>query len=161
MATFLVDIDGVLRNLVGASDQVYHEFYPDHEPVITNSYALADRYPMWGEDCYRILFEERVEDVFLNYAEPYPGAIDALNNLHNIPGRETILLSKQSGPRIHNTLRWLADHAVDPAIKPLFLPDEMTKGEFIASLQINPKELVMFDDCLNELESAGGGGCAA
>lgn len=146
-----IDIDGTVRDLVGAIDRLYLEQFPGDELGNTNVYDLSLRYPRWGEDIWDIVFREHVDRLFLHDAEPYEDAIETVNWLHNQRNTVVQFLSKQDSLRSKITDEWLAAQGVDDTIERLYV-DGMSKGEFLTDRDDERFTLVI-DDSSDELIS--------
>ncbi len=152
MILFYIDIDGCLRDLVGAVDRLYKEQFPDEEPVKVDSYMLSMRYPRWGEDTWDIVFRQYVDRIFNFDAEAHEGAIDTVNWLNSQDDVIVKLLSKQDKWRREATDLWLDDQGVDPNIERIYI-DNITKGEYLLGEE-DVLTTVMIDDSPDEIESA-------
>ncbi len=152
MILFYIDVDGCLRDLVGAADRLYKEKFPNDEPVKIDTYMMSLRYPMWGEDTWDIIFRQYVDRVFNLDAEAHEGAIEAINWLHSQDDVIVKLLSKQDKWRQEATDTWLDRVEIDPTIERLYVID-ISKGEYILG-DDNVLTTVLIDDSPNEIESA-------
>ena len=154
MNKFYIDIDGCIRNLVAAVDRLYCEQHPGEEPEVVPVYDLAMRYPRWWEDIWDIVFRQHVDRLFNFDAEQYPGAIDAVNWLHNQDEAKVALLSKQSDSRIAATDLWLDAQGLDPTIERMYV-DQISKGEYILGAD-DALMTFLIDDSPDEIESVSG-----
>ncbi len=73
----LIDLDGVIRDFVGSLERVYKNAYPDHRVLPVDSRRLEDFFPI-GEEIYSFMNNGSIDTIMVE-AEPYPGAIEALN----------------------------------------------------------------------------------
>lgn len=154
MIKFYIDIDGCLRDLIGAADRLYQEQFPGEEIVTVGSYEMSMRYPRWGEDTWDIIFRQYVDRVFNFDAEPYKGSIEAVNWLASQDDVIVKLLSKQDKWRREATDAWLDNQGVDPQIERIYIED-ISKGEYILG-EDDDLMMVMIDDSPDEIESATG-----
>lgn len=154
MIKFYIDIDGCLRDFVGAVDRLYKEQFPNEEPVQVDSYALNLRYPRWGEDTWDITFRQYVDRLFNFDAIPYEGAIGAVNWLSSQDDVIVKLLSKQDQLRQGVTDNWLDKQEIDPTIERIYI-NEISKGEYILG-EDDLLTTVVIDDSPDEIESVEG-----
>lgn len=154
------DIDGVVRDLVGAIDRMYRDWFSGHHPVLSSSYDLELRYPLMEGQAREIIFNQQVNRVFDYDAEPYPGVIDGLMWLRGQGEIEVQFLSRQRGDRVQATDSWLARHRL-LGFECNYLTSPMgnngthdvKKGEFIRDLE-DPRLAVLLDDSPEEIGSA-------
>ncbi len=147
-----MDVDGVVRDLVGAIDRLYRERFPGHNPVLSTSYDLDTRYPLWGQATYDIVFREQMVRLFNYDAAPIDGAVDAVKHIVAQEEIEVKFLSKQAGGAIAATNEWLDRYGFDAGIERLFVPSEITKAEFLMGLD-EIRSAVMIDDSGTEVEA--------
>jgi len=153
---FYIDIDGCLRDLVGAIDRLYVEKFPGEEPVPSPHYELNVRYPLWGDETDDIVFRQYVDRLFNHDARAHSGSIEAVNMLHSQEDTTVKLLSKQDALRVPLTDAWLDRVGIDSSIERLYV-DGMSKGEYLMG-ELVQDELVLnvvIDDSYDELESIG------
>ena len=147
-----VDVDGTVRDFVGAVDRLYRDRFPGHNPVLSTSYDLDTRYPLWGQATYDIVFREQMERLFNYDAAPIKGAVEAVKYLVAQEEFEVKFLSKQVGGAVAATNEWLDRYGFDAGIERLFVLSEITKAEFLMDRdEVRPA--VMIDDSGDEVEA--------
>lgn len=160
----LVDVDGVIRDIVSACDRLYRERFPGANPVLGQGYDLSLRYPQWGESTWEIVFNENAERIFYLDAAPYPEAVEAVRWLQASQaeyGLRVRFLTKQDGLRVDATKSWLQDHELveDPESEnELVIVSSSNKGDYLRGLVadediLDLNTVVVLDDSVDELES--------
>ena len=102
-----VDIDGVLRDFIGALTAQYKKDFPDHKVNPITRWDLHPFFPI-GEGIYDYVFNTRPKEIF-EFGNPYPRALSAMLALTG-RGHEIIYITAQSRGREVYTLKWLLTH---------------------------------------------------
>jgi len=150
-----MDLDGVVRDLVGAIDRLYREQFPTEEPVVVPVYDLDLRYPRWGMDTYDIVFRQEVARLFNHDALPYPEAVETCHYLDGQFDVRFVILSKQADMRIPATVDWLMRHGLDELDREFV--DGASKAEWIRTAmsegEIGEDDIIIvYDDSPDEIE---------
>ncbi|GAB4376299.1 MAG: hypothetical protein Kow0042_22460 [Calditrichia bacterium] len=104
----LIDLDGVTRDFIGSLIRFYKQEYPDHHIEEVNSRRLEDFFQI-GEEIYKFMEAGRIEQI-MEEAEPYPGALEALNYWQK--QFEIIVVTAQPEVSRAATYRWIGKHNI-------------------------------------------------
>jgi len=108
-----IDVDGVLRDLIGALNGRLRLERPDIiVPEEVTRWNLAEVYPE-EEVIYDFILRSRSQLIYDIEADPMPGAIEGFNRLL-ISGYRIHIITTQRGESIDSTLRWLARFELRP-----------------------------------------------
>lgn len=135
-----LDVDGVLRNMVTPSIQVYKEFYdpkanPKYEDVV--DYDLSCCMPLISD--YYYLFTKHGKYIF-ELAKPYVGAVDFVKELKRLKHKVAIVTNQVKGSEKY-TLNWLYHNKI-PFDSLHFVKDKgLVNGD------------LLIDDCIDNLIS--------
>ncbi|MFZ0389472.1 MAG: hypothetical protein WAN36_03360 [Calditrichia bacterium] len=138
----LIDLDGVVRDFVGSLQRVYQREYPDHQLLPVNSRRLEEFFPI-KEKIYDFLENRFIEEV-MEEADPYPGALEALNRWQS-EFHLVIVTAQPAGIR-HCTFRWIGRHC---------LPVDEVHISYYKSEIPGPALLDDFTDNLQEFRKTG------
>lgn len=104
----LIDLDGVVRDFVGSLIRVYKKVYPEHDILPVQSRELEKYFPI-GEKVYQFMAPGYIEDI-MEGAEPYPGAVEALNRWEN--DFEIVVVTAQPAITRASTYLWIGKHRI-------------------------------------------------
>jgi len=102
-----IDVDGVVRDFVGALTKVYLQEYPNHKDYVkpVQTWGLHKYFPI-GKDIYDFAYDKRVKEVFYEEATPYDGVIEGLEKLKEM-GHSLIFLTHQNKKSAEWTIKWI------------------------------------------------------
>lgn len=111
-----VDVDGVIRDMLGALCKLYFAFDPNIDRNDVTDYSVNNSFPLIredvGVDAHDYFFKYHVEDVNFNMAVPFPGAKTALEKLRNA-GYKVVIVTKQNSYLSKlNTLKFLTHYRI-------------------------------------------------
>lgn len=113
MNTINIDIDGVLRYFLKSAHITLREFYPNKTPETINDtreWGMETHYPLIPKkELFNFLFDIKAKEVFLDNAEPFPGAKAFLNKLRK-NGFVVVLNTHQNAKTLRYTVQWLQKH---------------------------------------------------
>jgi len=93
-----IDVDGVIRDMLGALCKLYYRFNPQVEREDITHYAVSVSFPeirgQIGIDAHDYFFKHHSEDVNFNMAVPLNGAKEAIEKLHEF-GYKIVIVTKQ------------------------------------------------------------------
>lgn len=99
-----LDVDGVLRNFVGALRREYAKDYPKHRVKKIDKWDFSDSFPI-GKDIWTYAFETRIREIFTG-ADQYSYA-SGLTKWLKSQGHEIWIITTQKKGTEHFTLEWL------------------------------------------------------
>lgn len=145
--TILVDIDGVVANLLPAWVEIYNQRYNDdlRPGDITQWNMTQFVKPECGKDIYKILFEEELYE----QVDPIPGAREGIEQLRET-GHRVVFLSSGNEVSRGAKIRWLREHGfIEPA-------SQNPNARGVINAEEEDKELIrgdlMIDDYVGNLE---------
>ena len=100
-----VDLDGVVRDFLGALKKKYKKVYPDHKIKEVNFWGLHEFFPI-GRAIYDFIWEWYPE-ACLRDAEPLPGAKDFITALANHCYEICIVTAQPTWQAKKATFEWL------------------------------------------------------
>lgn len=104
----LIDLDGVIRDFVGSLTRVYKTHYPDDEVLPIVSRRLEEFFPI-GDKIYQFVKEGLINQI-MEEADPYPGAIEALNKWND--RFEIVIVTSQPDFSRDSTYIWVGKHKI-------------------------------------------------
>lgn len=140
-----VDVDGVLRDLVGGLTKTYVEYYPDHEVKPVTEWGLEKFFPI-GEVIYDFLWGNEMSsyDCYAK-SEPYPGAVDFVRDLSRVKDVEVAIVTTQPYLLAKSmTFAWLEGYSILPHAQSVIMLSGSLKRHNIG-LDI------LIDDCTDNL----------
>lgn len=116
MATFKIDIDGVLRNLIYTLCEIYNkEFNTNVKPEEVYNYNVDESFPLvkekLGISAVKYFFDDNGRQVFLMSPKIKNVSI-ALNKLHTAGHRIIIVSYQRSHENKIDTLDWLKHNSI-------------------------------------------------
>lgn len=117
-----VDVDGVLRDFTTSLIRVYRHRFPDHSIGDYNEWQwdTINNFPQfeYGKSqphrkrlMREFVFNTHVQDIMVN-AEPFPNAVEALNDLYHNTHHQVYIVTNQYKGSEHHTLEWLGRNGV-------------------------------------------------
>lgn len=79
MKSLIIDTDGVIRNFLDKTIEVYKRTYPEHQVEEVTNWALHRFFPI-GKRVYDFIYKEHTVEIFTE-ANLYEGAIEFLNGV--------------------------------------------------------------------------------
>lgn len=106
-----IDVDGVIRDMLGALCKLYYSFDPDINREHITEYSVNHSFPkIWqdiGIEAHDYFFKHHVEDVNFNMAVPIHGAKEAIEMLWKC-GHKIVIATKQDSVKSKiSTIRFL------------------------------------------------------
>ncbi|MBW1783069.1 MAG: hypothetical protein JRL30_20290 [Deltaproteobacteria bacterium] len=144
-----LDLDGVMRDFLGALKKQYKKVYPDHKIKPVNRWGLHEFFPI-GEDIYDFIWLEYVKECLFE-ADIYDGALIMMDQLRD-RGHEITILTAQPTLQAKNwTFQWMLDRGVLHRANNVVIIDpnsDMDKGYIKGDLILEdaPHHL---NDCMN------------
>lgn len=93
-----IDVDGVIRDMLGALCKLYYLFDPNINRDKIANYSVNVSFPKikeeLGIEAHDYFFKQHVEDVNFNMAVPLPDAKEAIEMLH-CSGYKIVIVTKQ------------------------------------------------------------------
>lgn len=136
-----VDVDGVLRDLIGGLTRTYSEHYPDHEIKPVTAWGLEQFFPI-GEKIYDFLWRDwdSAYECYRN-SKAYPGAIEFAQKLFYMDDVEVAIVTSQPTSIAKKmTWRWLYKNGfIGWSSSVIMLSGELKKSEIRLD--------VLIDDC--------------
>lgn len=103
--TVSIDVDGVLRDFTGKTEEVYKKHYTNHQVITRDVYDFSKWFPI-GKKIYKFAFEDHVKEIMLE-ADAYPKASNFMRYLKN-KGHKVIIVSSQPNENCEKyTIKWL------------------------------------------------------
>ena len=132
-----IDIDGVIRDFVNKTEEVYFREYPSHKLIRRDVYDFSLWFPI-GKEIFKFIYETYSKEIFTQ-AQPYENAFDFMIKLRG--GNCVILVTNQLTRNLEElTKKWLEIKNISYD-KLMFTKD---KSEFIGDY--------LLDDCTANLE---------
>ena len=132
-----IDIDGVIRDFFGKTEEVYFRKYPSHKLIRRDVYDISLWFPI-GKEIYKFAFETHSKEIYTR-AQTYKNAFDFMIKLRR--NNHVILVTSQSTKNLEElTKKWLEIKKI-PYDELIFTKD---KSEFIGDY--------LLDDCTANLE---------
>lgn len=104
MLKIAIDCDGVLRDIISQTINIYKKEYPDHIVKPITAWGLEEFFPI-GKEIYKFAFQDFAKEVFLD-SETYPKAVWAMRELKSL-GHSTAILTYQNHYTAFWTSYWL------------------------------------------------------
>lgn len=133
-----LDVDGVIKNIIDTSIQIYKEFYDSKDNTKYDDIKIYDMsVAMPGITDFYKFFTQHGKYIF-GEAKPYPGAVDFMNSLKN-KGHDIAICTNQFKGNEKYTLQWLEQYHI-PYDSVHFVKDKtIVKGD------------LLIDDCIDNL----------
>ena len=132
-----IDIDGVIRDFVNKTEEVYFREYPSHKLIRRDVFDISLWFPI-GKEIYKFAFETYSKEIFTQ-AQLYENAFDFMVKLHK--DNFVILVTNQLTRNLEElTKEWLEIKKISYD-ELIFTKD---KSEFIGDY--------LLDDCTANLE---------
>ena len=138
-----IDIDGVIRDLLGKVEEIYFREYPYHKLIRKDTYDISLWFPI-GKEIYKFVFETYSKEIYTQ-SQVYKNAREFMVKLRK--NGKVILVSSQPEKKLEElTKKWLEIKKI-PYDELIFTKD---KSEFIGDC--------LLDDCTANLERAAKAG---
>lgn len=115
----LLDIDAVLRNFLVGVYKTLKKYYPtkipDKQPIVTE-WDFTKFYPqIKKEEIYKIIFDKKVEEVYLHNAEPIQWMIDAIKDIRKLLDKNNYIFLRTHQPEkaIIPTIQFVQKYKID------------------------------------------------
>jgi len=105
-----LDLDGVIRDFLGALRKQYKKIYPDHEIKPVTRWGLHEFFPI-GDKIYDFIWEEYAKECLCN-AEPFPGAIGFIEYLNYHSYEICIITAQPTWQAKKCTFDWLVKNDI-------------------------------------------------
>jgi len=99
-----LDIDGVLRDFIGALQRVYRREHPDHTTLEVTEWDVRKFFPPGIVE-----FMGQHKEELMAEADPFPGLTAGLRQLGSLPHTYHVITSSMKGTE-SSTCAWLAMH---------------------------------------------------
>lgn len=142
----LMDIDGVLRNLVGQIEKIYDREYPNKWRKPITAWGLHEFFEI-GHGIYGFAFKKFAYECF-GQALAYPGAVRFVLKLVAL-GHTVVMCTSQNKHTTVMTAEWLYEHKFDFHELYITGQDHKKSGK-------NMEGDIMIDDGLHNLEKFNG-----
>jgi len=121
-----IDVDGVLRDFVGYTIEIYKKEFPSHRVVDYENWVwdLKFNFPD-HHNINKWVFNDRIEEIMRN-APAFPNAIDSLNDLVRNTLHDYVIVSSQRKGKEYLTMEWLGKHEVE--VPELYFTQEKIKA---------------------------------
>ena len=116
MKIIKIDVDGVIRDMLGALCKLYYHFDPYVEREDITHYAVSVSFPeirrQIGIEAHDYFFKHHSEDVNFNMAVPLNGAKEAIEKLHEFGYKIVIVTKQKSTTSKMSTLDFLRHYRI-------------------------------------------------
>jgi len=111
-----IDVDGVIRDMLGALCKLYFTFDPNVNRDFIRNYEVNVSFPLIkseiGIEAHDYFFKEHSDDVNFNMAVPFNGAKEAIDKLKKA-GYKIVIVTKQTSPKSKiNTIKFLTHYGI-------------------------------------------------
>ena len=99
-----IDIDGVIRDLLGKVEEIYFREYPYHKLIRKDTYDISLWFPI-GKEIYKFVFETYSKEIYTQ-SQVYKNAREFMVKLRK--NGKVILVSSQPEKKLEElTKKWL------------------------------------------------------
>lgn len=111
-----IDVDGVIRDMLGALCKLYFAFDPSVNRDFIRNYSVNVSFPLIREhigiDAHDYFFKHHSDDVNFNMAVPFHGAKEAIEELKRYGYKIVIVTKQDSYESKMNTLKFLSHYGI-------------------------------------------------